>query len=53
MKDLPAGHIITEEDIRRKRLEIGLAPKYFDALIGRKLRVAVIRGQATSWDGFV
>lgn len=49
VKDLPAGHIITEEDIRRIRPGMGLAPKYFEELIGKTLKERVKRGQATDW----
>jgi N-acetylneuraminate synthase len=31
---------------------MGLAPKHFDDIIGRRLKVAVTRGTATSWDLF-
>lgn len=50
VRDLPAGAIIGPEDIRRIRPGMGLAPKYFDQILGRKLKVAVNRGTATSWD---
>jgi pseudaminic acid synthase len=52
VRDLPAGAVIGTEDIRRIRPGMGLPPKYFDALIGRRLRVSVTRGLATSWDQF-
>lgn len=52
VRDLPAGAIVTSEDIRRIRPGTGLAPKYFDQLIGKKLNSAVARGTATSWDVF-
>jgi len=50
VKDLPAGHIIGPDDIRRIRPGMGMAPKYFDALIGRKLKVAVYRGTPAGMD---
>jgi len=52
IRDLPAGSIVTTEDIRRIRPGMGLAPKHYDALIGKRLRVAVQRGTPTSWDQF-
>lgn len=52
IKDLPAGSIITESDIRRIRPGFGLAPKHFDALIGKELKTTVTRGTPTSWDLF-
>lgn len=52
VRDLPKGAVIGPEDIRRIRPGMGLPPKHFDALIGRRLRVSVIRGTATSWHQF-
>jgi N-acetylneuraminate synthase len=52
VNDLPAGHIINEKDIRRIRPGMGLAPKYFDELIGKKLRSAVTKGTPTSLEYF-
>ena len=50
--DLPAGSIIGPDDIRRIRPGMGLAPKYFDKLLGKTLKVAVMRGMPSSWDLF-
>lgn len=52
VRDLPAGAIVSAGDIRRIRPGMGLPPKYFDALIGRRLKVDVVRGTATSWSQF-
>ncbi|OWY27301.1 pseudaminic acid synthase [Herbaspirillum robiniae] len=52
VRDLPAGAIVSAEDIRRIRPGMGLPPKYFDILIGKRLKVDVVRGTATSWDQF-
>jgi N-acetylneuraminate synthase len=52
VKDLPAGHVIGPEDIRRIRPGMGLAPKYFDDLQGIELKQNVRRGQAASWSLF-
>jgi pseudaminic acid synthase len=52
VRDLPAGAVIGPEDVRRIRPGMGLAPKYFDQLIGKKLRVDVQRGMPTSWGVF-
>lgn len=52
MRDLPAGHIVTEEDIRRIRPGYGLPPKMFGSLIGKRLRVGVTRGEATRMECF-
>lgn len=52
VKDLRAGSIIEEGDIRRIRPGMGLKPKYFDDLIGKKVKTDVKRGTATNWDLF-
>ena len=50
VRDLPKGHIITTEDIKRIRPGMGLPPKLFDQIIGKKTTQSVERGQATSLD---
>jgi len=52
VRDLPAGSVIAPEDIRRIRPGMGLAPKYFDDLLGKRLKFAVQCGTATRWDLF-
>ena len=52
VRDLPAGAEVTPSDIRRIRPGMGLAPKYFDDIVGRRLKVAVKRGTATRWGLF-
>lgn len=52
MKDLPKGTVIQPEHIRRIRPGLGLPPKHFDELVGRRLTKPVVRGEATSWDHF-
>jgi pseudaminic acid synthase len=50
VNNLKAGDAISKDDIRRIRPGNGLPPKYFNELIGKKLKVDVSRGIATSWD---
>lgn len=52
VRDLQVGAIVGAADIRRIRPGMGLAPKYFDAVVGKRLRVSVSRGTPTSWDQF-
>ena len=52
VKDVKSGTIITDEHIRRIRPGFGLAPKYFDTVIGKVLKADVTRGMPTSWDLF-
>ena len=44
VKDLPAGHVIGPEDIRRIRPGMGLPPKDVDRIIGRKVSQDVEKG---------
>lgn len=52
IRDLPAGAIVGPDDIRRIRPGMGLAPKYFDQIVSRRLKQAVTRGMATAWELF-
>jgi pseudaminic acid synthase len=49
VKDMKAGQKITASDIKRIRPGYGLAPKYFDDLLGRTVRKDILRGTATHW----
>lgn len=46
---MKAGTVIGKEHIRRIRPGFGLAPKYYDELIGRTVKKDIERGTATSW----
>ena len=49
-RDLPIGHIITEEDIWARRPGSGdISVEYFSLLIGSKLKYAVKRNQQLKW----
>lgn len=50
IKDMEAGEIITPAHIRRIRPGFGLPPKYFDQLIGKRVKEDVDRGTATDWE---
>ena len=50
VKDIRAGEIISEENIRRIRPGFGLPPKYFDSLIGKIAVVDIDRGTALNWE---
>lgn len=49
VKDMKSGQVISESDIRRIRPGYGLAPKYFDDVIGRAVKADVQRGTALQW----
>lgn len=50
VRDMKAGQKITHADIRRIRPGYGLAPKYFDQIVGRVVCKDVIRGTAVLWE---
>lgn len=49
-KDMAAGDVLTPENLRVLRPGYGLAPKYYDALIGRPVRVNAIAGTPLTWE---
>lgn len=49
-KDLKPGDVLTKENLRSIRPGLGLPPKYWDVLIGKKVRRAVAKGEPVSWD---
>jgi N-acetylneuraminate synthase len=49
-KDMKAGDVLTEENVRIVRPGLGLPPKYLNVIIGMKLKQNVVRGSALSWD---
>jgi pseudaminic acid synthase len=51
-KDLPSGHTITKEDIRKIRPAMGLKPKYIDKIIGQKLITPVKKFTPVALDHF-
>jgi pseudaminic acid synthase len=48
--DVIAGEPLTPENLRCVRPGLGLAPRYYDVLLGRRVRRAAKRGTAVSWD---
>lgn len=49
-RDLQPGDILTPETVRRIRPGSGLAPKYYDLVLGRAVKHAVKKGEPLSWD---
>ena len=52
VKDLKAGEVITGAHIRAIRPGYGMAPKYYEQLIGRKVMRDTPRGTPVSWGIF-
>jgi len=50
VRDMLAGEVFSKDNVRAIRPGRGLAPKHFDAVIGRKARRAISRGTALGWD---
>lgn len=52
VKNLSAGELIDSDCIRIVRPGFGLPPKYYDQILGRRLKKQVCFGEKTSWDCF-
>lgn len=50
VKDIAKGGTINAENIRSVRPANGIPPKYYKALLGRKIKVRVNRGMPLKWD---
>lgn len=50
VRDLKAGDVITEDAIRSVRPGFGLAPRYLQQLIGRRIKAEVSFATPVSWD---
>jgi N-acetylneuraminate synthase len=48
--DLKAGDVLTADNLRRIRPGAGLAPKYYELLLGRAVKCDVPKGTPVSWD---
>lgn len=49
-RDLQAGDVLDGSNIRVIRPGAGLAPRYFELVLGRRVRHAVSRGTPLNWD---
>jgi N-acetylneuraminate synthase len=49
VKDLAEGDVVTADAVRSVRPGYGLAPKYIDRVVGRKLAHAVKANSAVAW----
>lgn len=49
-KDMRAGDVFTGENLRSIRPGFGLPPKYYDFLLGKKVKRDVKKGTPVSWD---
>ena len=49
-EDIKAGEAISEKNIRVIRPALGLAPKYYDSIIGKKVKTDLKKGKPLSFD---
>lgn len=49
-KDIKQGDLLTEENVRIIRPGLGLAPKYYEVILGRQIKDNVQKGTPLSWD---
>lgn len=52
VKDLQAGQVLTNENVRAIRPGLGLPTKYIEQVLGKTVKHAVPKGTAVSWDMF-
>ena len=50
VQDIPAGAVITTQNVRSIRPGYGLAPKHLDVVLGSVALQDIAQGQAMSWD---
>ena len=50
VEDMKKGDVITEKNMRSIRPGLGLSPKYYDVVLGKKVRRNINRGTALDWD---
>lgn len=48
--DVTAGEVLGAHNLRIVRPGLGLAPKHWDLVVGRKMRVAASKGTALNWE---
>jgi len=49
-RDMKAGDVLTAENLRAVRPGYGLEPRYYEALIGKRLSIDVEAGQPVEWN---
>jgi len=50
VKEIKAGEVFTRENIRIIRPALGLAPKHYDHILGKKASRAIPRGKPIQWE---
>jgi N-acetylneuraminate synthase len=52
VRDIKAGDVLTDENVRAIRPGLGLAPKYLEQVLGKVVKQDVRRGTALTWTMF-
>ena len=50
VEDMKAGDVFTEKNLRRIRPGMGLSPKYYDIILGKKVNHDITRGTPVQWN---
>ena len=50
VKDIAAGEVLTADNVRAIRPGLGLAPRHYEAVMGKTARVPIKAGTALAWD---
>ena len=50
VKDKKAGETITQDSVRSVRPGFGLAPKHYDAVLGKRINRDISAGIPLTWD---
>lgn len=50
VQDMKKEDVLTKDNVRSIRPGLGLAPKYYEMVLGRKVKCDVLRGTALSWE---
>ena len=50
VEDMKTGDVITDKNMRCIRPGLGLSPKYYEELLGRKVAKDISKGTAIKWD---
>jgi N-acetylneuraminate synthase len=49
-KDIKKGKVLSPENLRCVRPGLGLAPKFYDQVIGLKVNIDVVKGTPLTWE---
>ncbi len=50
VEDLQAGAVLTAENVRAIRPGLGLSPKYYEIVLGKRIKKSVAKGTPVAWD---